>query len=111
MLVDRDAIAPSSTGQRPEPRGPERAGGQLSAPSSTAPEPTCHRSPIDHPPTHLVAAMSARYTQSKAETAKHLDILKGMLKRPENKVGTSTRARAGPLRALSRARLFAALTH
>jgi hypothetical protein len=31
--------------------------------------------------------MSARYTQSKAEAAKHLEILKGMLKRPENKVG------------------------
>ena len=31
--------------------------------------------------------MSARYTQSKADAAKHLEILKGMLKRPENKVG------------------------
>ncbi|KAM0745886.1 Arf GTPase activating protein, partial [Meredithblackwellia eburnea MCA 4105] len=30
--------------------------------------------------------MSARYTQSKAETAAHLEILKGMLKKPENKL-------------------------
>lgn len=30
--------------------------------------------------------MSARYTQSKAEAAKHLDILKTMLKQPHNKV-------------------------
>ncbi|GAA5865174.1 hypothetical protein JCM1840_003932 [Sporobolomyces johnsonii] len=30
--------------------------------------------------------MSARYTQSKAETQRHLEILKGMLKRPENKL-------------------------
>ncbi|GAA5848918.1 hypothetical protein JCM3766R1_000677 [Sporobolomyces carnicolor] len=30
--------------------------------------------------------MSARYTQSKAETQKHLEILKGMLRRPENKL-------------------------
>lgn len=32
--------------------------------------------------------MSARYTQSKAETQRHLEILKGMLKQPENKVGS-----------------------
>ena len=38
--------------------------------------------------------MSARYTQSKAEAAKHLEILKGMLKRPENKVRQQVQADA-----------------
>jgi len=40
--------------------------------------------------------MSARYTQSKAETARHLDILKGMLKRPENKASQHHRSTPPP---------------
>lgn len=32
--------------------------------------------------------MSARYTQSKSEAARHQEILKGMLKQPENKVSS-----------------------
>lgn len=32
--------------------------------------------------------MSARYTQSKSEAQKHTEILKGMLKKPENKVSS-----------------------
>lgn len=33
--------------------------------------------------------MSARYTQSKSEAQRHTEILKGMLKKPENKVRAS----------------------
>lgn len=38
--------------------------------------------------------MSARYTQSKSEAAKHSQILRDMLKRPENKVRSLAPARA-----------------